>query len=241
MRAGHYNRMMSDAGTARPSARRNTASPLSVVDQVASSILTLILSNELAPGDPIAIKQLSNRLGVSHVPIREALRRLEGRGLVVFRRGRRPTIAPIGVEDLDSLFILRELVEGGVARRSSDSAVSARKAELDSALTDLRVALEQGDAVDVYGAHSRLHFALLPDATDWDRRVLDQLWTAAERYIQLYMGFQPAPEAVETIVGLHEQLIKDAVEPGNLAAAIVDHIRTSHAFLLSVMPDTRPL
>jgi|SRR5829696_1566995 len=227
--------MMSDTGGGK-SRTRNSASPLSVVDQVASSILTLILSNELAPGDPIAIQQLSHRLGVSHVPIREALRRLEGRGLVEFRRGRRPTIAPIGREDLDSLFVLRELVEGGVARRSSGSALAGREAELEATLANLRSALERGDAVEVYGAHSRLHLALLPDATFWDRRVLDQLWTAAERYIQLYMGFQPAPEAIDTIVELHEQLIRDALVPGNLASAVVDHIRTSHEFLQSVMP-----
>ena len=48
--------------------------PRSVVDQVAAHILNMILANELQPGQPVAIQELSAILDVSNVPIREALR-----------------------------------------------------------------------------------------------------------------------------------------------------------------------
>lgn len=204
------------------------ANPLSVVDQVAAQILSMILSNELIAGDPIAIQGLSQRLGVSHVPVREALRRLEGRGLVEFRRGRRPTISTVSRADLDGMFHLREIIETDAARRSVELVTADTRRQWERDIADLHTALQGGDAGAIYTAHSRLHLDLLPGATTWDRRVLEQLWTASERYIQRYMGVRPGPAAIATIIDLHRELIDAASDPHQLVEAVAQHLRDSH-------------
>ena len=55
----------------------------SIVDTVTERLRREILSGEIAPGGRIRVGELEKRFGVSHIPIREALRRLEAEGLVV--------------------------------------------------------------------------------------------------------------------------------------------------------------
>ncbi|WP_342659995.1 hypothetical protein Rruber_04266 [Rhodococcus ruber] len=209
------------------------AGPRSVVDQVAAHVLNMILANELKPGQPVAIQELSAILDVSNVPVREALRRLEGRGLVQFRRGRRPQIAPINVDDFDDVYRLRALLEGQIAERSAELMTPDRLALLEETLDELERLITRGNAFDVYSVHSRFHLLMLPSATEWDRRLLDQLWVASERYIQLYVGARPDEEVADKIVAAHRLLV-DAARGGDASTvrdAVVDHVVYSHKMI----------
>ncbi len=52
----------------------------SAVDLVLHEIRRSILSGDLPPGQPFTVPALTERLGVSHVPVREALRKRQGQG-----------------------------------------------------------------------------------------------------------------------------------------------------------------
>ncbi len=52
----------------------------SAVDLVLHEIRRSILSGDLPPGQPFTVPALTERLGVSHVPVREALRKGQGQG-----------------------------------------------------------------------------------------------------------------------------------------------------------------
>jgi len=82
--------------------------PASVVDQVTAEIRRSILDGSLPPGEPFSIVDLCRRLQVSHIPVREALRRLEGHGVVQLRPGRSAVVAPIDADDLGSIYRLRK-------------------------------------------------------------------------------------------------------------------------------------
>lgn len=187
----------------------------------------MILANELAPGTVVAIQDLSKRLGTSHVPVREALRRLEARGLVLFRRGRRPQIAPIDIQDFDNIFHLRALIESDVAERCGGAIDAATLSKLEATMAEFEWIMTNGRAFDVYEVHARLHMELLPGASDWDRRILDQLLAASERYIQLHVGANPAAELVQTIVSYHWRLVDAARNDTRLSAALFQHVQDS--------------
>jgi DNA-binding GntR family transcriptional regulator len=221
--------MMDDAGAVLAD-RAAGAVPQSIVDQVAARVLSMILSNEITPGQPVSIQELCAALDVSNIPVREALRRLEGRGLVEFRRGRKPRIASINTADFDDVYRLRALLEGQIAQRSAEQMTPARLAALAETLDDFERIITRGNAFDVYSTHSRFHLLMLPAATEWDRRLLDQLWVASERYIQLYIGARPQPDVADTIVAAHRALLDVARgrDADATARAIVDHIHHSH-------------
>jgi DNA-binding GntR family transcriptional regulator len=220
---------MDDAGAVLTD-RATGAVPQSIVDQVAARVLSMILSNEVAPGQPISIQELCAALDVSNIPVREALRRLEGRGLVEFRRGRKPRIASINTADFDDVYRLRALLEGQIAQRSGEHMTPARLAALADTLDEFERIISRGNAFDVYSTHSKFHLLMLPTATEWDRRLLDQLWVASERYIQLYLGARPRPDVADRIVAAHRALL-DVARGGDVEAiahAVVDHIHNSH-------------
>ncbi len=79
--------------------------------RVYNEIKNLILCNEIMPGQKLHHQQLSERLGVSRTPIREALTRLVQEGYVSFLPNRGFTCKEIGMQEAEELYELREALE----------------------------------------------------------------------------------------------------------------------------------
>jgi DNA-binding GntR family transcriptional regulator len=205
--------------------------PQSIVDQVTESILAMILDGELPPGKEVAIKSLSARINVSHVPVREALRRLESRGLVIFHRGRQPQIAPADVTDFDEIYRLRRTIEVSVASQSAGLFTDARLRALDRYMGAFRASMEgDGSLSSSPSVHSQLHLALLPAASRWDVQLLEQLWDGTERYLQLYLTHERRrPEVTDRIIRVHQKLVDVANngDPVKLAECVGEHVDNS--------------
>ena len=73
---------------------------LSLVDRVTDELHRAILNGDIAPGSAVSIVDLCEQFAVSHIPVREALRRLESEGLLSLRPGRSALVASLSVEDL---------------------------------------------------------------------------------------------------------------------------------------------
>jgi DNA-binding GntR family transcriptional regulator len=84
---------------------------MSVIDRAADEIRALVLSGTVRPGERLAELPLAARLGVSRPTIREALRRLESRGLVV-SDGRGLLVARLGAAEVRSALLTRSSLEG---------------------------------------------------------------------------------------------------------------------------------
>ena len=79
--------------------------------RVYNQIKNLILCNEIMPGQKLHHQQLSERLGVSRTPIREALTRLVQEGYVSFLPNRGFTCKEIRMQEAEELYELREALE----------------------------------------------------------------------------------------------------------------------------------
>lgn len=209
----------------------NRRGPRSVVDQVADEVLRRILTGELAPGSSVAISTLSEQLEVSHVPVREALRTMEARGLVEFQRGHRPRVSPIHLEDFEDVFRLRTLLEGEAAGRGIPSADCLP--ELEEALHSFQSLLIHGETLAVHAAHTRLHSLMLPAASQWERRFLSELWFASERYIQLFLESITEQTKVDVVSASHAALVRTvkSADPELVQQAVIEHVEASKAFL----------
>jgi DNA-binding GntR family transcriptional regulator len=78
---------------------------------VIETIRTAILDRELTPGTRLVIEDLAKRLGVSPIPVREALQQLESDGYVVIERYLGAKVAPIEAESVVEVFSLLETME----------------------------------------------------------------------------------------------------------------------------------
>lgn len=96
-------------GTTRALTR--LALPASQGDQVLRAITSAIQEGELAPGSLHSAKSLSEQLGVSRTPVREALIQLARDGVVRFERNRGVRITQSSVRDLEEIFEIRMWLE----------------------------------------------------------------------------------------------------------------------------------
>ena len=89
-----------------------------IVDELTIGIRQEILSGRIRPGQRIRLRTLEDQFGVSHIPIREALRSLEAEGLVENIPQRGAIATALSIEELTEVYDLRRLLEPAVAERS---------------------------------------------------------------------------------------------------------------------------
>jgi DNA-binding GntR family transcriptional regulator len=105
-----------------------------VSDSVLSRLSDAILSGDLKPGAKISEPEVSRRYGISRAPLREAIRRLEERSLVsrVPRQGARVVV--LSPQRIESIFVIREAIEGMAAREAALRITDAEIASLQASV-----------------------------------------------------------------------------------------------------------
>ena len=103
-RTGTAERPARALGERGVSSRRQRPSRAGLHLQAAATLRKLIVRGDLAPGEALNEGALSEALGVSRTPVREALKLLEAEGLVELRPNRRARVAPLKRSEIRELF-----------------------------------------------------------------------------------------------------------------------------------------
>jgi len=98
--------------------------------QVYNQIKNLILCNEILPGQKLHHQELSERLGVSRTPVREALTRLVQEGYVSLLPNRGFTCKEIRLQEANELYELREALEAFIVEKAIANLTDATLTEL---------------------------------------------------------------------------------------------------------------
>jgi DNA-binding GntR family transcriptional regulator len=170
-----------------------------------------VVAGLLRPGERVLQEDVAARVGVSVVPVREALRVLESEGQVTYRPRRGYFVTELQLEDLVEIYALRQLLEARAARHALELLDDEALARILRAAADCASAARSGDVGSTLAANRRFHFALL-DAPGQPHtlRVIRTLWDSTEAYRALYYNsateLARAIEAHERIVdALHER------------------------------------
>ncbi|WPB58926.1 GntR family transcriptional regulator [Xylophilus sp. GOD-11R] len=153
-----------DTDETRLAAVRNTSFSKMVRDH----LLGRILRGELPPGERISEPDVAAELGVSRVPVREALRELESSGLVVSRKHAGVFVHTPDADEIRGLYDLRALLDGYAGRRATSLPLPARLAlcdALDASIADMRTAAQVQDVARYYAENLRFHW-LMVEAAD---------------------------------------------------------------------------
>ena len=176
---------MARAGTARL-----PASPLgegaSLADQAYFAIRDLIVSLELAPGDPIREPNLTAQLGIGRTPIREALRRLALERLVEVYPRRGLFVTTVDVRDLARLCEVRAVLEPEAARLAAERATRLDLEEINALLEELLDPRRRDDRA-LIDLDERIHRAiyrtshnqLLEETLEWYYTHALRIWMLA--------------------------------------------------------------
>jgi DNA-binding GntR family transcriptional regulator len=212
------------------------ARKVSTVDLVLHEIRHSILTGALPPGKAFTVPALTEQLGVSHVPVREALRQLEAQGLVLLTPSRSAIVTPLDPDDLRSIYRLRMRLEPELAARAAGAHSDEYLAELAGLV---QVTYRSPWTEHDFDTHRQFHeMLILPAAGDWDLRVLRPLWYASERYTRLVFDPIDAPEGtVAAREHAHERLIDAARtrDPYRLHDELSRHLEANLAEVLEAL------
>lgn len=126
----------------------------SVVTLVYERLRALILEEDLPAGTRLGQVELAERLGVSRTPVREALRRLTGEGLVDFADQRGFRVAELALEDVVRRLEVRLLLEPGAARLAAERATPA---DLEALAATIAAQRRARTALGVHDASRAFH------------------------------------------------------------------------------------
>ncbi|RBQ19303.1 GntR family transcriptional regulator [Spongiactinospora rosea] len=172
--------------------------PQTTQQYVLDHLRRAILTGRLAPGSPIRQDALAEQLGVSRVPLREALKILEGEGQVIYRPRRGYMVAELALEDFLEVYRLRQILEEEAVRRAIDKMTDEDIERLEEAHEDVVAAAKSGEIIAMAAANRRFHFTLI-DAAGMARlcKFLNILWDATDVYRSLYYGQESNRERVD--------------------------------------------
>ncbi len=145
-----------------------------------------ILRGEYPEGEPLRQDALADELGVSRIPVREALRQLEAEGLVTFSPHRGAVVSILSLAEIDELFELRAEIECDLLRRAIPKMSPEQLDRATDVLDEFEAALAAGEATRWGPLNWHFHAALYAPA---DRKftmgVLQKLHQHSDRYFRM--------------------------------------------------------
>jgi DNA-binding GntR family transcriptional regulator len=157
---------------------------VSIQDAVVNRIRKMILSGHLKPGDRLRQDELADTLGVSTMPIREALRQLQAESLVVFRPRRGAAVAKLAVADYEEIYLIREELETLACRWVANDLERVPIDRLKRLLEEIETAEANQDDVHRRMELVREFFFTVFETSEKEHllRVLSNLWDLSQQY-----------------------------------------------------------
>lgn len=190
-----------------PAPRWEKARPQTMVDHAVAAIIAGATRGTILPGDRIVEAELARDMGISRVPIREALRILESQGVVTSEPYKGIRLMEVSHARLEQVLDVRSNLEILAARR----ALEARRND-KAGIAILRKARDELDLAakrkDVYGfalADAAFHRALCELGGN---PVLSTLWESLARQVTIIGGLATLGKPMTAIVKEHDLLIK---------------------------------
>jgi DNA-binding GntR family transcriptional regulator len=160
--------------------------PHSLTERAAAALRDAIVKGELIAGQPLRQVELAQRLGLSRVPLREALRLLEGEGFVVIHPNRGAVVATLSSAELREIAETCRLLE----RNMLELAVPKMPAEAVSEARRCIAALDKTTSVSEWIALNwEFHRALYTPANrPRTLKIVEQVRRSADPYFHILLG-----------------------------------------------------
>lgn len=201
-----------------------------LADQVFDRAVEAIVSGEIEAGGPISEIEIADRFGVSRGPAREAIFRLESKGLVTRTAHLGARVVALTLEDLRSLYEMREALECKATRlaaaRVSDEALVQLAMTLERDAQNAEVA--SGKSYYQLGSNDDFHVQIIRASGNIriERALCDELYDV----LRLYRFRSSLAKGRASVAWDEHQAILEALkarDPDRAEQAMRHHIHTS--------------
>jgi len=160
----------------------------SLQEKVYDHLKQAILAGEIQPGERLLETRLAKSLGVSRIPVREAIRKLEREGLVVAFPRRGVYASSLSARDVDEVYTVRAVLEGLAARLAAERRTDQQLERLDAIVTEMAGQAERGDSVGLFATGREFHRVVIEAAAnDKLALLMDLMRSQIERIRKLRM------------------------------------------------------
>lgn len=153
-------------------------------DLVTETLRAAILDGEFQRGDRIVQEDWANRLQVSRMPIREALKRLEFEGLVKNEPRRGAIVYPISINDIEEIYALRSMNESLAVEKALPYLTDEDFDAMEEILTEMEDMALTKESFDHYSSLNQLFHKKLMEKCPW-KRVLHNTEILRNHYLAI--------------------------------------------------------
>lgn len=204
-------------------------------ERVAAALRRSIVVGELGPGTHLKEPALAQRFGVSRLPIREAIARLEREALVRIEPRRGAFVVGITPQDISDLYECRLMLESHAVRRVAARIDATGVASLRALVARMETAVSLGQVQIMAGADMAFHRLVL---TLSGNRALLSAWEPLAPLIAtiLMIANSTYSDLPRSVAG--HRTITDALEQGNAATAealLHEHLGNGEQVMLTAI------
>jgi DNA-binding GntR family transcriptional regulator len=180
-------------------------------DRVYRRVCDLILDGEIAPGQLVTIQSLADAFEVSHMPVREALKRLTAANALTVVSGRSIGIPRLNRASLTDLRNVRVEIEALAAIWATRNIGDDELRDIDELYAKLGLAIATGDVRSFLRANHALHFAIYSAARSESLlTIIENLWLQISPYFNLLRG-----SGNYEVSNKHHQVMVDGLKARN--------------------------
>jgi DNA-binding GntR family transcriptional regulator len=206
-----------------------------MAEMVAQRLKMAIVDGQLPPGTPLRLAQVSARLGVSVMPVRDALRQLEAERLVEIRPRRGAVVTDLSIEDAEETYAVRVALEALAARHATERLTDADLDEIREAFDHMTDAQRSGDLRAFIEADHVFHHRLY-QASQRDRliRNISELVDRSRRYAPItYRAWQP----LDAGIAAHRPILEaiEARDPALVERLTFEHMSAAATRLVTAL------
>jgi len=202
---------------------------------IAAALRTEILSGEIPPGWPLRQEELAERFGVSRLPVRDALVRLEGQGLVQVLPNRGAFVVSLSAHEIREIYEIRILLEGDLIEQAVPLITDADWSRIESAhAASVRSAGRPEWVEGDWDLHRALY---LPAARPRQLAIVETLRGTVARYWHAYSSL---PARSDDWVADHDGIVQAcrARSAGAAKRRVVEHLRRALEVVIAGLDTT---
>ena len=210
-------------------------------EQVEAQLRQAILMGYFRPGDRLIERELCSLLGVSRTSLREALRQLEGDGLVVNIPYKGMVVATMTREEAEEIYQVRAMLEGLAGRLFAERATPEQRAALQGALSGVEAAHRSGELQALVAAKDHFYEVLLGGCGN--RTAGAVLQSLHDRIASLRALTLAQPGRAAASVGEMRRILVavEHADPEEAFRACVEHVQQAAAIAAQVFQQQEAL
>jgi DNA-binding GntR family transcriptional regulator len=164
-----------------------------------------ILSDDIAPGTRLVMRDIANRYEASDIPVREALRMLERDGLVETEPYRGARVTTLTAKEVEETYFIRSHLESIATGLAADRITDAELAQLDGLMERMREAVAAQDGPAFSDINHEFHRTIVASCgNDQLRELTMDIW---QRHSGFQRVFRQVPGRIATSQAEHEDIM----------------------------------